>query len=89
MINSKLYIFLENSYVLKFKVDGNLENIVKLPSKLKSQPVLIEKNLIFFDYKNRVSIINQLFDLPLNNESCFTFKPFKLSWGLIGYSPVK
>ncbi len=58
MINSKLYIFLENSYVLKFKIDGNLEEITKLPSKLNSQPIVIEKNLIYFDFNNRVSIIN-------------------------------
>ena len=58
MINSKLYIFLKNSYVLKFKIDGTLEEITKLPSKLNSQPIVIEKNLIYFDFNNRVSIIN-------------------------------
>ena len=58
MINSKLYIFLKNSYVLKFKIDGTLEEITKLPSKLNSLPIVIEKNLIYFDFNNRVSIIN-------------------------------
>ena len=58
MANNKLLIFLQNSYVLDFTVDGNLENIIKLPSKLKSQPMIINGKMIYFDFKNKVSVLN-------------------------------
>ena len=40
LVNNKIFIFLNNSYVLKFFVNGNLEDIVKLPTKLNSNPIL-------------------------------------------------
>ena len=43
MINNKLFIFLKNSNVLIFNINGDLEKIIKLPIKIKSQPILIEK----------------------------------------------
>ena len=58
MINNQIYIFLQNSYVLVFKVDGKIEKIFKLPSKLNSQPILIEESMMFLDSSNKISIIN-------------------------------
>ena len=58
MINSKLYIFLKNSYVLKFSVDGNLENVLKLPSKINSEPILLEGKIFYINKKNRLVGIN-------------------------------
>ena len=36
MANNKILLFLENSYVLNLNVNGNLEQINKLPSKIKT-----------------------------------------------------
>ena len=58
MINSKLFIFLKNSYVIVFNTNGNIEKIVKLPSKINSQPIFIKDSMIFIDSRNRVFIIN-------------------------------
>ena len=58
MINNQIYIFLQNSYVLVFKVDGKIEKIFKLPSKLNSQPILIEESMMFLDSSNKISIVN-------------------------------
>ena len=58
MINNKLFIFLKNSYILKFDIYGNLENIDKLPSKIKSQPIFIDSSLLYLDVKNKLSIID-------------------------------
>ena len=57
-LNDKIVIFLENSYILIFNIKGNLDAIDKLPTKIKSSPIIIEKSLLYFDKKNRLSIIN-------------------------------
>ena len=58
MLNNKLFIFLKNSNVLIFKINGDLEKIIKLPIKLNSQPILVEESLIYLDFKNKIAIIN-------------------------------
>ena len=56
--DNHLIVFLENSYVLTFDINGNLKKINKLPSKLKTEPIIANKLLIFLDSKNKVSIVN-------------------------------
>ena len=58
IINSKIFIFLNNSYLLKFNLKGSIEDVVKLPSKIKSQPIFIDESLIYLDSKNKISIID-------------------------------
>jgi len=58
IVNNKLFVFLKNSYVLKFSLSGNLEEVKKLSSKIKSNPIFIENFLMFLDKKNRLSILN-------------------------------
>ena len=33
LVNNELHLFLENSYVLKFRLNGSLKNVTKIPSK--------------------------------------------------------
>ena len=58
MINNKIFIFLKNSYVIVFELNGNIEKIIKLPFKLNSEPILIQDSLIFLDFNNKISIVN-------------------------------
>jgi outer membrane protein assembly factor BamB len=58
MVNDQIYIFLKNSYVLKFNVKGNLDKVDKLPSKLNTHPILIDGSILYLDYKNKISIID-------------------------------
>ena len=58
MANDHIYIFLKNSYVLKFNIKGNLVKVDKLPSKLNTHPLLIDGSIIYLDYKNKISIID-------------------------------
>lgn len=58
IINNEILVFLENAYFLKFKIDGNLTELAKLPSKINSYPILIEKSIIFTNNKNKLVIIN-------------------------------
>ena len=41
MINGKIFVFLKNSYVIVFELNGKIEKIMKLPFKLSSEPILI------------------------------------------------
>ena len=58
MLNNKIYIFLKNSYVIIFEVNGNIKKIIKLPFKLNSQPIIIEDSIIFLNFKNKISIVS-------------------------------
>ena len=57
-LNNKIFVILKNSYSLKFDVYGTLEEIKKLPSKIKTQPIFINSSIMYLDFKNRLSIIN-------------------------------
>ena len=56
--NEKILIFLKNSYVLIFNLNGNLEKIKKLPSKLNTSPIFINDSIIYINKKNNIIIVN-------------------------------
>ncbi len=56
--DNKIFIFLKNSYVVKFSLNGEISEINKLPEKINSFPIIVDKNLIYLNDKNRISIIN-------------------------------
>ena len=58
IINNNLLILLSNSYLLNFNIKGDLKEIKKIKSKIKSQPIFIEGTALFLDYKNRLVILN-------------------------------
>jgi len=58
MLNGKIFIFLKNSYVIVFELNGNIEKIVKLPFKMNSAPILVQDSLIFLDFNNKISVVN-------------------------------
>ena len=58
LMNDKIFIFLNNSFVLNFDIIGNLDNIKKLPTKINSNPIIIDGSIIYLDKKNRLSIVN-------------------------------
>ena len=58
IINNQIFIFLDNSYLLKFNLNGELSKVAKLPSNIKSYPILIDSSLIYLDTKNKVSIVD-------------------------------
>ena len=56
--NNKIFIFLKNSFLLKFEFNGKLKSIDKLPFKINTFPIIIDGSMIFFDLKNRLSVVN-------------------------------
>ena len=58
LINSQIFVFLNNSFVVKFDIDGKLNDIRKLPKKMNSNPIFIESSLIYINNKNKLVILN-------------------------------
>ena len=58
LINNKLYVYLHNSYIVKFNLYGEISDIQKLPVKIKSDPIFIKKLMLYLDNKNRLVILN-------------------------------
>ncbi len=56
--NNKILIFLSNSYVLIFNIDGNLEDVKKLPSKIQSNPIIVNETILYLNKNNKLSIVN-------------------------------
>ena len=58
MVNNKLLIFLKNSFVVKFDIRGEIEEVFKLPSSLKTRPIIVNNSLMYLNKKNRFLINN-------------------------------
>ena len=44
--NNKIFIFLNNSYLVEFSSTGKIKNVGKLPSKLNSSPIFINNSIL-------------------------------------------
>ena len=58
ILNNKIFIFLKNSYLIKFNLNGSIEEIIKLPSKIYSQPVFIKNAIVYLNNNNRLIILD-------------------------------
>ena len=57
-INNKISFFTRNSYKIDFKINGELENIEKLPAKINSLPIVVNKSILYIDSNNKLAVIN-------------------------------
>ena len=57
-INNKISFFTRNSYKIDFKINGELENIEKLPAKINSLPIIVNKSILYIDSNNKLAVIN-------------------------------
>lgn len=58
LVNDTLFIFLNNSHIIKFNIRGEIDEIIKLPSYLSSQPIFIDNFLLYLNKKNKLLLIN-------------------------------
>ena len=58
IVNNQIMLFLKNSYLIYFNINGNVNDVLKLPSKINTNPIIINKSLMYLDFKNKLSIIN-------------------------------
>ena len=58
IVNNEIFVFLQNSYILKLGINGELKKIDKLPSKINSHPIFLENSIILINRQNKVVIID-------------------------------
>ena len=58
LANNNLFIILKNSYFLKFDINGELLDIGKLNSKMKSNPIFVKNSILYLDFKNKLLAVN-------------------------------
>ena len=58
IINDQIFIFLNNSYVIKFKINGRIQEIFKLPKKLNSNPIFINDAMIYLSSSNKLVFLD-------------------------------
>ena len=58
LINDSIYIFLKNSYVLKFNVEGKIKKVIKLDAKIKTNPIFVNGSIIYFNQNNNLIILD-------------------------------
>ena len=58
IVNNDIFLFLDNSYLVKFSSLGKIKEINKLPSKLNSFPIFINKSIIYLNNKNKLLLLN-------------------------------
>jgi outer membrane protein assembly factor BamB len=56
--DNKIFIFLKNSYVVKFNLNGTVDSINKLPEKINSYPIIIDSSLVYLNKKNEIIVVN-------------------------------
>lgn len=58
LVNNKIFLFINNKYVALFNVNGRIEKINKLPSKIKTNPIFIDGSIMYLDNKNKLKIVD-------------------------------
>lgn len=58
ILNNDINIFLENSKVLNFDINGQFKKITDLPNKFYTKPILIENSMLFLNNGKKLVVIN-------------------------------
>ena len=58
IVNNELFIFLENSYLIKFNIIGDIQQINKLPLNIRTSPIFINDSILYLDKKKKLVILN-------------------------------
>ena len=58
IMNNEIFIFLKNSKILIFGINGKFKRLQKLPSKIYSSPISIEGSILYLNNNNRLIIFN-------------------------------
>ena len=56
ILNNSIFIFLKDNYLLQYSIKGQFKDFYKLPSRIHSQPILIDNFIIYLGNKNKIFI---------------------------------
>ncbi len=57
-LNNEIFIFLANSYLINFNMNGSLKDLRKLPAKINSEVIVIAERVLFLGKDNKIRLIN-------------------------------
>jgi len=58
IVNDQIFIFLENSFVLKFDIFGEIKDIFKLQKRINSNLAFINSFMLYVNNKNKLILLN-------------------------------
>ena len=58
LANNKIIVLFNNSYIATFNINGKLQKINKLSSKIKTKPIFINGSIFYLDKKNKLIIVD-------------------------------
>ena len=58
ILENKIYIFLKNSFYLKYDLNGRLLDVNKLPTKINSELIFVNNSILFVNNRNKLVIVN-------------------------------
>ncbi len=58
IVNNDLFVFLDNSYLIKFNKKGKIKSIDKLPAKIGTYPIFISSSILYLNKKNQLVILD-------------------------------
>jgi outer membrane protein assembly factor BamB len=58
IVNNKIFIFLKDSHLLKFDLNGEIKSVNRLKPKTNSKPIFVNNSMMFLDFKNKLTIID-------------------------------
>ena len=58
IINSKIFVFLKNSQIAIFNLNGTFQELRKLPSKISTSPISVEESILYLNNKSKLVVIN-------------------------------
>ena len=58
ILNNHIFIFLKNSYFIKYDIKGKFKDFKKLPSKIHSFPIVIDNFILYLNNKNKIFVYN-------------------------------
>ncbi len=57
-LNGKIVVFFENSYISILNIYGEVEQMRRLPSKINSFPIIINRSLLYLDERKKLSVFD-------------------------------
>ena len=58
LVNNNILITLKNSYILTFSISGILDEVNDLPSKINSEPIIINGSILYLNHRNKLLIVD-------------------------------
>ena len=58
LANNKIIVFFNNSYIATFSINGKIQKINKLTSKIKTKPIFINGSIFYLDKNNKLKIVD-------------------------------